>query len=97
MAQYMVLAWSGTKPDLARYSDNVRILEDAARLGTLSNAEAQALIQAYLSERAESHRLALANHNMQVQATDWQDTREIVCKLWQKLIDPTAENVLDSQ
>lgn len=97
MAQYMVLAWSGTKPDLARYSDNVRILEDAARFGTLSNAEAQALIQAYLSERAESHRLALANHNMQVQATDWQDTREIVCKLWQKLIDPTAGNVLDSQ
>ncbi|MCF9046540.1 bifunctional [glutamate--ammonia ligase]-adenylyl-L-tyrosine phosphorylase/[glutamate--ammonia-ligase] adenylyltransferase [Acinetobacter nectaris] len=97
MAQYMVLAWSGTKPDLARYSDNVRILEDAARLGNLSNAEAQALIQAYLSERAESHRLALANKNMQVQATDWQDTREIVCKLWQKLIDPTAGNALDSQ
>jgi glutamine synthetase adenylyltransferase len=27
MAQYMVLAWSGTNPDLAHYSDNVRILK----------------------------------------------------------------------
>ncbi|MEB3754281.1 bifunctional [glutamate--ammonia ligase]-adenylyl-L-tyrosine phosphorylase/[glutamate--ammonia-ligase] adenylyltransferase [Acinetobacter sp. MD2(2019)] len=90
MAQYIVLAWSGAKPDLAHFSDNVRILEDAARLGCLSSTDAQALIQAYLSERAESHRLALANHNMQVQAAKWQDTREIVCKLWQKLIDPSA-------
>lgn len=90
MAQYIVLAWSGAKPDLAHFSDNVRILEDAARLGYLSSDDAQALIQAYLSERAESHRLALANKNMQVQAVQWRDTREIVCKLWQRLIDPSA-------
>ncbi|MEB3768257.1 bifunctional [glutamate--ammonia ligase]-adenylyl-L-tyrosine phosphorylase/[glutamate--ammonia-ligase] adenylyltransferase [Acinetobacter sp. MD2] len=90
MAQYIVLAWSGAKPDLAHFSDNVRILEDAARLDCLSSSDAQALIQAYLSERAESHRLALANHNMQVQAAKWRDTREIVCKLWQRLIDPSA-------
>ncbi|KAF5301998.1 hypothetical protein FQR65_LT19147 [Abscondita terminalis] len=65
MAQYVVLAWSGTNPDLAHYSDNVRILEDAAKAGCLSSDDVSALIQAYLSERAESHRLALANHNMQ--------------------------------
>ena len=96
MAQYMVLAWSGTKPDLAHFSDNVRILEDAARLDCLPSQDAQALIQAYLSERAESHRLALANKNMQVQAAPWRDTREIVCKLWQRLIDPSAQ-ALDSE
>lgn len=88
MAQYVVLVWSGAKADLARYSDNVRILEDAATLGYLSQTEAQNLIQAYLSERAESHRLALANHNMQINASDWQLTRDIVCNLWHKLIDP---------
>ncbi|HRM51324.1 MAG TPA: hypothetical protein PL094_04370, partial [Acinetobacter johnsonii] len=49
-----------------------------------------ALIQAYLSERAESHRLALANQSMQVNAADWRDTRVIVCKLWQRLIDPSS-------
>ncbi|WP_288390619.1 bifunctional [glutamate--ammonia ligase]-adenylyl-L-tyrosine phosphorylase/[glutamate--ammonia-ligase] adenylyltransferase [uncultured Acinetobacter sp.] len=90
MAQYVVLAWSGSNSDLAHFSDNVRILEDAAQAGCLSSEDATALIHAYLSERAESHRLALANQSMQVNAADWHDTRVIVCKLWQRLIDPTA-------
>ncbi|MCH7306628.1 bifunctional [glutamate--ammonia ligase]-adenylyl-L-tyrosine phosphorylase/[glutamate--ammonia-ligase] adenylyltransferase [Acinetobacter sp. NIPH 1852] len=90
MAQYAVLAWSGTNTDLAHFSDNVRILEDAAKAGCLSSEDATALIQAYLRERAESHRLALANQSMQVNAADWHDTREIVCKLWQRLVDPNA-------
>ena len=90
MAQYAVLAWSGSNPDLAHYSDNVRILEDAAKASRLSSDDATALIQAYLSERAESHRLALANQSMQVNAADWRDTRVIVCKLWQRLIDPSS-------
>lgn len=91
MAQYVVLAWSGTNTDLAHFSDNVRILEDAAKAGCLSSEDATALIHAYLRERTESHRLALANQSMQVNAADWRDTREIVCKLWQRLIDPTAQ------
>ncbi|WP_163122603.1 bifunctional [glutamate--ammonia ligase]-adenylyl-L-tyrosine phosphorylase/[glutamate--ammonia-ligase] adenylyltransferase [Acinetobacter portensis] len=95
MAQYAVLAWSGSNPDLAHYSDNVRILEDAAKTSYLSSDDATALIQAYLSERAESHRLALANQSMQVNAADWLDTRKVVCKLWQRLIDPTALIALD--
>ena len=95
MAQYAVLAWSGANPDLAHYSDNVRILEDAANSSCLSSNDATALIQAYLSERAESHRLALANQSMQVLADEWHDTRVIVCKLWQRLIDPSAMIALD--
>ena len=95
MAQYAVLAWSGTNPDLAHFSDNVRILEDAAQAGCLSSEDATALIQAYLRERAESHRLALANQSMQVSAAEWHDTREIVYKLWQRLIDPSAIIALD--
>lgn len=97
MAQYAVLAWSGTNKDLAHYSDNVRILEDAAKSGCLSSDDATALIQAYLRERAESHRLALANQSMQVSASDWRDTRQTVCKLWQRLIDPSALLALDSK
>ncbi|WOE31269.1 MULTISPECIES: bifunctional [glutamate--ammonia ligase]-adenylyl-L-tyrosine phosphorylase/[glutamate--ammonia-ligase] adenylyltransferase [unclassified Acinetobacter] len=95
MAQYAVLAWSGSNPDLAHYSDNVRILEDAAKANCLSSSDATALIQAYLRERAESHRLALANQSMQVNAAQWHSTREVVCKLWQRLIDPSAEFALD--
>ncbi len=94
MAQYAVLAWSGTNPDLARFSDNVRILDDAATAGCLSRSDADALTQAYLRERTESHRLALAQRSMQVNAADWHDTRKVVCNLWQQLIDP-ATGLLD--
>ncbi|MQW90847.1 bifunctional [glutamate--ammonia ligase]-adenylyl-L-tyrosine phosphorylase/[glutamate--ammonia-ligase] adenylyltransferase [Acinetobacter wanghuae] len=97
MAQYAVLAWSGTNKDLAHFSDNVRILEDAAKSGCLPSDDATALIQAYLRERAESHRLALANQSMQVSASDWHDTRMTVYKLWQRLIDPNAVFALDSE
>lgn len=90
MAQYAVLAWSGANPDLARFSDNVRILDDTATAGCLSRSDADALTKAYLRERAESHRLALAQQSLQVNAADWQDTRKVVYELWHRLIDPTA-------
>ncbi len=95
MAQYAVLAWSGLRPDLARFSDNVRILDDTVTAGCLSRGDADALTQAYLCERTESHRLALAQQSMQVNAADWFETRKVVCTLWQRLIDPAATLGLD--
>ena len=95
MAQYAVLAWSGTNPDLARFSDNVRILDDTVAAGRLSRGDADALTLAYLCERTESHRLALAQQSMQVNAADWFKTRKVVCTLWQRLIDPAETCGLD--
>ncbi len=97
MAQYAVLAWGGAHPDLAHYSDNVRILQDAAKTGCLSLEDAEALTQAYLRERAMSHRLALANQPLQVSAADWHETRAVVCRLWQRLIDPSAVVDLETE
>ncbi len=91
MAQYGVLAWANAEPALAHYSDNVRILDALATAGRLSRAEATALTDAYLRERFESHRLALANQSLQVPAADWLDTRTTVRAFWQQLIDPTAD------
>ena len=90
MAQYGVLAWSNAEPALARYSDNVRILDALATTGRLSRADANALTDAYLRERFESHRLALAHQSLQVLAADWLDIRTTVRALWQQLIDPAA-------
>lgn len=90
MAQYGVLAWSNAEPALARYSDNVRILDALATSGRLSRADANALTDAYLRERFESHRLALAQQPLQVLAADWLDIRTTVRALWQQLIDPAA-------
>ncbi len=90
MAQYGVLAWANAEPAIAHYSDNVRILDALATAGRLSRADATALTDAYLRERFESHRLALANQSLQVPAADWLDTRTTVRALWQQLIDPAA-------
>jgi glutamate-ammonia-ligase adenylyltransferase len=90
MAQYGVLAWSNAEPALARYSDNVRMLDALATSGRLSRADANALTDAYLRERFESHRLALAHRSLQVLAADWLDIRTTVRTLWQQLIDPAT-------
>ena len=75
----------------------MRILQDAAKTGCLSLEDAEALTQAYLRERAMSHRLALANQPLQVSAADWLETRAVVCRLWQRLIDPSAVVDLETE
>ncbi|MFZ3193247.1 MAG: bifunctional [glutamate--ammonia ligase]-adenylyl-L-tyrosine phosphorylase/[glutamate--ammonia-ligase] adenylyltransferase [Moraxellaceae bacterium] len=95
MAQYGVLAWSSANPDLARFSDNVRLLDDLATAGCLSRADADALTDAYLRLRVATHQLALAQMPIVVPATTWQSTRMIVHTLWRRLIDPMAQPLDD--
>lgn len=85
MAQYLVLAFSHQFPQIAHYSDNVRIFQDAAHAGVITRNDADVLIMAYLLERGESHRLALDNLSLQVKAEEWQITREQVQSVWQQL------------
>jgi glutamate-ammonia-ligase adenylyltransferase len=59
MVQYLALAYAAEFPSLCEFTDNVRILDAAAREGLLSTTEAEQLKAAYLALRAESHRTAL--------------------------------------
>ena len=59
LVQYLVLAFAGEHEDLAAFTDNVRILETAARVGLLARDEAAALTDAYLALRSEWHRSVL--------------------------------------
>ncbi len=59
MVQYAVLAWSHRVPELARWSDNVRILETLGREGLFERQECEALTQAYLAYRSAAHQLSL--------------------------------------
>ena len=59
MVQYLVLAWAAEHPILADWTDNVRILETAAKVGLLDGDAAAALKDAYLALRGERHREAL--------------------------------------
>ncbi len=91
MAQFAVLAWSHQYPQLAHYSDNVRIFDDIAKEGCLPEADMQLLTRAYLVARAESHRLALANRKLTVNADEWTDMRKVVMGFWKQWIEPSLE------
>jgi glutamate-ammonia-ligase adenylyltransferase len=59
MVQYLVLAYASEHAELCEFTDNVRILEAAARAGVLSDTQSSLLTEAYLALRAERHRTAL--------------------------------------
>jgi [glutamine synthetase] adenylyltransferase / [glutamine synthetase]-adenylyl-L-tyrosine phosphorylase len=59
MVQYFVLSQSDRCAPLYQYSDNVRILQAAARCEILSQQEIEQLTQAYLSLRTALHEFAL--------------------------------------
>ena len=60
MVQYAVLAWSHRVPGLARWSDNVRILETLGREGLIrAAAECGVLTEAYMAYRSAAHQLSL--------------------------------------
>lgn len=59
IVQYLVLAHAHAHPELAVWSDNVRILETAGRLGLIPADQAERLRAAYLALRTEWHRSVL--------------------------------------
>lgn len=86
MAQFAVLAHAHAYPELAVWSDNVRIFEALASTGLVEAAICTRLTEAYLHIRAAMHRLALAGQPPIVAAADWQDLRTFVESVWQAWI-----------
>lgn len=60
ISQFLVLAYAADHPELYHYSDNIRILDAAALVGLLTEAQAHELQSAYRQLRAVSHRQTLA-------------------------------------
>ena len=73
MVQYAVLAWSHREPELARWSDNVRILEALGRKGLFEQPVCEALTQAYLAYRSAAHQLSLQQQPDVVPAAEFAD------------------------
>ncbi|GAB5452137.1 MAG: bifunctional [glutamate--ammonia ligase]-adenylyl-L-tyrosine phosphorylase/[glutamate--ammonia-ligase] adenylyltransferase [Halioglobus sp.] len=85
MVQYAVLAWSHRKPELARWSDNVRILETLGREGLFEQRDCDALIEAYIAYRSAAHQLALQQQPSVAAADDYVEQRAAVSGMWQSL------------
>ncbi len=85
MVQYAVLAWSHREPELARWSDNVRILETLGQTGLFEQPECEALTQAYLAYRSAAHQLSLQQQSGVVPEERFAAQRRAVTAKWQQL------------
>ncbi len=91
MVQYLVLAWAHEHPSLAAYSDNVRILEAAGRVGALTEQDATTLTSAYLALRSEWHRTMLDSIDRERSEQHLAGHREHVRRIWTQLfLEPRA-------
>ncbi|NND67787.1 MAG: bifunctional glutamine synthetase adenylyltransferase/deadenyltransferase, partial [Halioglobus sp.] len=88
MVQYAVLAWSHREPELARWSDNVRILETLGRKGLFEQQECEALTEAYLAYRSAAHQLSLQQQPGVVPADRFAAQRAQVSDKWRQLFAP---------
>ncbi|QHM72450.1 bifunctional [glutamate--ammonia ligase]-adenylyl-L-tyrosine phosphorylase/[glutamate--ammonia-ligase] adenylyltransferase [Mixta intestinalis] len=92
ITQYLVLRYAAEEPALTGWSDNVRILELLARHDKISQREAEALTQAYVTLRDELHHLALQEQAGHVAPDAFMHERQIVQESWQRwLLGSTTE------
>ncbi|QIK37775.1 bifunctional [glutamate--ammonia ligase]-adenylyl-L-tyrosine phosphorylase/[glutamate--ammonia-ligase] adenylyltransferase [Caldichromatium japonicum] len=91
MVQYAVLRWAAAHPELADWTDNIRLLETLARLALLPGPCAQDLIAAYQTLRQADHRSALSGQPRLIADTELQAEREQVWAIWQALFEGSGE------
>jgi glutamate-ammonia-ligase adenylyltransferase len=84
LVQYAVLGQAARYPELARWPDNIRILETLQNCAVMSDADAQSLIEAYKALRSATHRLALQQRDNVVAADEFLAERKQVQALWQR-------------
>ncbi|MFI3245976.1 MAG: bifunctional [glutamate--ammonia ligase]-adenylyl-L-tyrosine phosphorylase/[glutamate--ammonia-ligase] adenylyltransferase [Ferrimonas sp.] len=86
ISQYLVLAFSHQVPSLARYSDNVRILEAALKAELISARQADLLSQAYTQFRDAGHHRVLAGNALLLSMAERPQDCDQVAALWQQLM-----------
>ena len=83
MVQYQVLSGAHQHPELAQYSDNVRLLEGLAGAGLIASADAELLTEAYKAYRARVHELTLQEQSAVVDEQEFAEYRQRVTELWE--------------
>lgn len=87
LVQFCVLANAAEYPQLARWTDNVRLLELLAEVDILSQQEAEQLTMAYKDYRAAAHLSALKQQKAFISSAKLQSHRQHVEQLWNRLFN----------
>lgn len=87
MVQYIVLGWAHQHPELTKWTDNIRILEQVSGLGVISAQDSLTLIESYRAIRAKIHRLALDKRKSIVKDPgELAPLVESVAKIWRQFM-----------
>ncbi|MGN0909347.1 MAG: bifunctional [glutamate--ammonia ligase]-adenylyl-L-tyrosine phosphorylase/[glutamate--ammonia-ligase] adenylyltransferase, partial [Succinivibrio sp.] len=86
IAQYLLLREAPSHPDMVLWSDNVRILEECARIGAISEEDAAQLKAAYIAIRRWYHSLSLADLKRILPRDQVPEECDDVIRIWQKIL-----------
>ncbi len=87
LVQFSVLSAADNKPELVRYSDNVRQLEALAATRVIDPETADRLREIYLIYRERFHRLALAEDKALVRNSEFAAERKMVRAAWREVME----------
>jgi [glutamine synthetase] adenylyltransferase / [glutamine synthetase]-adenylyl-L-tyrosine phosphorylase len=90
LVQYLVLQHAAEVPELLRWPDNMRQIEDLRDAGLLSIEDSRLLHEAYVDFRQRLHRLALSNAPALAPMAEVAVLRDRVRALWQRLMEDRA-------
>ncbi|MEO1751914.1 bifunctional [glutamate--ammonia ligase]-adenylyl-L-tyrosine phosphorylase/[glutamate--ammonia-ligase] adenylyltransferase [Thiofaba sp. EF100] len=82
IVQYHLLAHAHAHPQIVRFSDNIRQLEDLAAAGLLTAEESTSLAEIYRRLRDRGHRLVLEGRKTLVDASEFAEERAYVREVW---------------
>ncbi|MEQ5875932.1 bifunctional [glutamate--ammonia ligase]-adenylyl-L-tyrosine phosphorylase/[glutamate--ammonia-ligase] adenylyltransferase [Pseudoalteromonas sp. NFXS39] len=85
ITQYLVLNNAMQHPELTTWSDNVRILADAARLDCISEQMQQELIAAYIAYRSRYHVMSLNQQGRCAPRAELTQHIDLVSQAWQQV------------
>jgi glutamate-ammonia-ligase adenylyltransferase len=87
MVQYLVLRDAAGQGDLLEWSDNIRLLETAEKIGLLQAGEAADLIDAYRGYRRHLHKQVLQGEKGLAQDKVFAETAARVKSIWDRVFE----------
>ncbi|MBW2163926.1 MAG: bifunctional [glutamate--ammonia ligase]-adenylyl-L-tyrosine phosphorylase/[glutamate--ammonia-ligase] adenylyltransferase, partial [Deltaproteobacteria bacterium] len=87
LIQYMVLANAFRHPDLAEWSNSIRLLEAFEQKNLIRKRYTDILLEAYVSYRKTINKLSLQERPIYVGADDFTDLRSGVREIWDEVME----------
>ena len=85
IAQYLVLANAETSPEMAVWSDNVRIFDTVMAYGILTEPAGKQLKYCYMAMRNRIHHLNLLRQPSCVPMSEFEAERDFIGKMWSQI------------